>query len=141
MKITSQQKKQLQKVGKKYKLKLVLLHGSYATGKARKESDLDIAVFGKKPIGFEKLLKLHGEIANIFGDNKSREIDLKSLHQADPLFCYQVAKNSQLLYGSSFDYDEFRAYAFKAYYDAKDLFNLEHKLIKKYQDYLNRKYA
>ena len=141
MKITSQQKKQLQRVGKKYKLKLVLLHGSYATGKACKESDLDIAVFGKKPIGFEKLLKLHGEIANIFGDNERRELDLKSLHQADPLFCYQVAKNSQLLYGSNLDYDEFRAYAFKAYYDAKDLFNLEHKLIKKYQEYLNRKYG
>jgi Predicted nucleotidyltransferases len=141
MKITSQQKKQLQKVGKKYKLKLILLHGSYATGKACKESDLDIAVLGKKPIAFEALLELHGEIASIFGDHKNRELDLKSLHQADPLFCYQVAKNSQLLYGSSFDYDEFRVYAFKAYYDAKDLFNLEHKLIKKYQDYLNRKYG
>jgi len=141
MRITNQQKKQIQKVGKKYNLKLVLLHGSYATGEACKESDLDIAVLGKKPIDFGKLLEIHGELAKIFGDNRQRELDLKSLHKADPLFCYQVAKNSQLLYGSSFDYDEFRAYAFKAYYDAKDLFNLEHKLIKKYQDYLNRKYG
>ncbi|GAH19844.1 unnamed protein product, partial [marine sediment metagenome] len=32
-------------------------------------------------------------------------------------------------------------YAFRFYYDAKDLFRLEGLLVSKYQNYLNKKYA
>lgn len=141
MKITLKQERKLKRVGGKYNLKLILLHGSYAKNQAHKGSDLDIAVLGQKLIDFKKLLKIHGELAQIFGDNQTRELDLKSLHRVDPLFCYQVTKSSQLLYGKSLDYQEFRAYAFKAFYDAKDLFDLEKKLVDKYQKYLNQKYA
>jgi len=141
MRITSKQEEKLKKVGEKYQLKLILLHGSYAKDQAHKESDLDIAVLGQKPIDFKKLLEIHGELAQIFGDSKIRELDLKSLHRVDPLFCYQVAKSSQLLYGKSLDYQEFRAYAFRGFYDAKDLFDLEKHLTDKYQKYLNQKYA
>ncbi|PIS14191.1 hypothetical protein COT65_00120 [Candidatus Shapirobacteria bacterium CG09_land_8_20_14_0_10_47_13] len=141
MKITKEQKQKIKKIGGKCQLKLILLHGSYAKNTAGKNSDLDIAVLGKKPIKFEILLSLHGDLAGVFGDDQNRELDLKSLHQADPLFCYQVAKDSQLLYGTLSDYNEFRAYAFRIYYDAKDLFKLEKHLIDKYQNYLNQKYA
>jgi hypothetical protein len=107
-------------------LKLILLHGSYA----------------KNPIGFETLLVLRGgDLAEIFGDNKDRERDLKSLHKADPLFVYQVTCDCLLIYGKQEDYNNFRAYAFKVYYDAKDLFLLEKHLIDKYRRYLNQKYA
>jgi len=141
MKLTKEQKQKIKKIGEKYQLKLILLHGSYAKNTAHKGSDLDIAVLGKKPIDFQILLELHGDLASVFGDNKERELDLKSLHQVDPLFCYQVAKDSQLIYGRLFDYNEFRAYAFRVYYDAKDLFKLEGHLVNKYQHYLNQKYA
>jgi hypothetical protein len=69
------------------------------------------------------------------------ELDIKSLHKADPLFCYQVAKDSQLLYGDLTDFNEFKAYAFSYYFDSKDLFHLEKILIQKFQNYLNQKYA
>lgn len=141
MEITKKQKERLQKIGGKYNLKLILLHGSYAKNQTHKGSDLDIAVLGKKPIDFHALLELHGDLVKIFGNNQNRELDLKSLQQADPLFCYQVTKDSQLIYGKLSDYNEFRAYAFKVYYDAKDLFRLERHLIDKYQHYLNQKYA
>ena len=141
MKLIKEQKEKIQKVGEKYQLKLILLHGSYAKNTVHKGSDLDIAVLGKKPIDFQVLLELHGDLAKIFGDNQKRELDLKSLQQADPLFCYQVTKDSQLIYGKLSDYNEFCAYAFKVYYDAKDLFRLEKHLIDKYQHYLNQKYA
>lgn len=141
MRLTKSQKQKIQKIGEKHQLKLVLLHGSYAKDSAHKGSDLDIAVLGQKPIDFHALLELHGDLAKIFGNNQNRELDLKSLQQADPLFCYQVVKDSQLIYGKLSDYNEFRAYAFKVYYDAKDLFRLERHLIDKYQHYLNQKYA
>jgi len=141
MKLTELEKQKIIKIGKKYNLKLILLHGSYVTGKVRYNSDLDIAVLGKKSIDFKTLLKIYSDLSGVFGNNPERELDFKSLHKIDPLFCYQVAKYSELLYGNLLDYNEFRAYAFRAYYDAKDLFKLESLLVSKYQNYLNKKYA
>lgn len=141
MDLTQSQKQKIEEVGKAHNLKLILLHGSYVNGKARKDSDLDIAFLGKKPIDFREQLEIHAELAGVFGDSRERELDTKSLHRRDPLFVYQVAKNSQLLFGDVSDYNEFRAYAFKNYFDSQDLFRLEKKLIYKFQDYLNKKYA
>lgn len=141
MNFSRKQKQKIQAIGKRYNLKLILLHGSFATDKVKFGSDLDIAVLGRKPIEFEELLKIHSDLADVFGDNQERELDLKSLHQADPLFCYQVAKNSQLLFGDITDYNEFRAYAFSNFFDSQDLFRLEKYLIHKFQNYLNKKYA
>ena len=139
--LSKKQKQEIQGIGERHNLKLLLLHGSYASGNGRIGSDLDIAVLGKKPIEFKELLDIHGELGKILGDNRERELDLKSLHQANPLFDYQVAQNSQLLYGDLMDYNEFRAYGFRRFYDSKDLFKLEKALIYKFQNYLNKKYV
>lgn len=133
--------KNIAEVGKKYDLKLILLHGSYASGKNRFGSDLDIAILGKKPVKFDELLTIYSDLANIFGNNLQQELDVKSLHKTDPLFCYQVANNSKLLYGKLIDYSEFKAYAFSNFFDSRDLFKLEKILIDKFQKYLNKKYA
>jgi predicted nucleotidyltransferase len=141
MQLTQEQQQKIEEVGRKYRLKFILLHGSYATDKIRRGSDLDIALLGEKPIEFEELSAIYSDLAEVFGDDPQRELDIKSLHKADPLFCYQVAKDSQLLYGDITDFNEFRAYAFSNYFDSKDLFHLEKKLIQKFQNYLNQKYA
>jgi predicted nucleotidyltransferase len=141
MRLTEEQQQKTAEVGRKYRLRFILLHGSYATNKVRRDSDLDIALLGERPIGLEELLAMHGDLAEIFGDDPQRELDIKSLHKADPLFCYQVTKDSQLLYGDPTDFNEFKAYAFSNYFDSKDLFHLERILIQKFQTYLNQKYA
>jgi predicted nucleotidyltransferase len=141
MQLTQEQQQKIEEVGRKYRLKFILLHGSYATDKIRRGSDLDIALLGEKPIEFEELSAIYSDLAEVFGDDPQRELDIKSLHKADPLFCYQVAKDSQLLYGDITDFNEFRAYAFSNYFDSKDLFHLEKILIQKYQNYLNQKYG
>jgi predicted nucleotidyltransferase len=141
MQLTQEQQQKIEEVGRKYCLKFILLHGSYATNKIRRGSDLDIALLGEKLIEFEELLAIYSDLAEIFGDNPQRELDIKSLHKADPLFCYQVAKDSQLLYGDLTDFNEFKAYAFSNYFDSKDLFHLENILIQKFQNYLNQKYG
>jgi len=141
MQLTQGQQKKIEEVGRKYSLKFILLHGSYATNKMKTGSDLDIALLGEKSIEFEELLAIYSDFADIFGDNPQRELDIKSLHRADPFFCYQVAKDSQLLYGDITDFNEFKAYAFSNYFDSKDLFQLEKILIQKFQSYLNQKYG
>jgi len=141
MQLTQEQQQKIEEVGRKYSLKFILLHGSFATDKVKTGSDLDIALLGEKMIEFEELLAIYSDLADIFGDNPQRELDIKSLHKADPLFCYQVAKDSKLLYGDLTDFNEFKAYAFSNYFDSKDLFHLEKILIQKFQNYLNRKYG
>lgn len=141
MKLSTIQRDGLKKIGKKHKLKMILLHGSYAIGKQSVGSDLDVAILGKDEIGFDKLLEISSELSRIFKNTKNRELDVKSLHKANPLFLYQVMNNSKLLYGKRDDYDQLRAYAYKLYHDSKSLFGLESKLVGRYQKYLSKNYA
>ncbi|OHA71069.1 MAG: hypothetical protein A3E07_02865, partial [Candidatus Wildermuthbacteria bacterium RIFCSPHIGHO2_12_FULL_45_9] len=127
-------------IGERFHLKLILLYGSYAKGTQTSMSDLDVAVLGAKSIDFDVQLDVYGAVAQVFGDIK-RELDLVVLEKKDPLFLYQVARNSQLLYGNPTDYHEFRAYAFRNYMDSKDLRILEEKLMKRYQQHLNFAYG
>jgi predicted nucleotidyltransferase len=118
----------IQFIGDKYHLKLMLLYGSQATGKARADSDIDIAVLGHEPIEFESLLDLRGDLARLF---ETENIDVKSLHHTDPLFRYEATRHSRLLYGKEYDYHSFKNYAFRAYQDSWDLRKLKEKLIEK----------
>ena len=140
MEIPEEQKQKLTEIGKKFDLKLILLYGSYAKGTQTELSDLDIAVLREKPLDFNTHVELYGEFSSIFGDIE-RDLDVQILDRKDPLFLYQVAKNSQLLYGSTLDYNEFRAYAFRAYHDSRDLRRLQDRLMMRYQEHLNKTYA
>jgi len=121
-------KPKIDNLAKKYNLSLVILYGSHARGKVHKESDIDIAVLGARPIPFEKLIDLNNEFAEIF---KVKEIDVKSLHNTNSLFRYQVMYKGILLYGKSYNYNSFKSYAFRDYYDSQDLLRLKEVFIKK----------
>ena len=121
-------KPKIDNLAKKYNLSLVILYGSHARGKVHKESDIDIAVLGARPIPFEKLIDLNNEFAEIF---KVKEIDVKSLHNTNFLFRYQVMYKGILLYGKSYNYNSFKSYAFRDYYDSQDLLRLKEVFIKK----------
>ncbi|MBM3250619.1 MAG: hypothetical protein FJZ07_00020 [Candidatus Nealsonbacteria bacterium] len=104
MELNKEQKQKIKKIGEDFNLKLIILHGSHAKKTLRKGSDLDIAVLGEKSLDFEAELALYSALANIFGDSRERELDVKSLHGVDPFFRYQVMKDGVLLYGSSHDF-------------------------------------
>jgi len=142
MEITQEEKIGLGKVAEKYDLKFAILHGSYATGKNRKDSDLDVAVLGRNPhLLREKIFELHNDFANIFGDGPERDLDLKTLHGADSLFRYLVIRDGVLLYGNLTDYEEYKAYAFRDYVDSKDLRDLEMRMTLAKQAMLTKLYA
>lgn len=131
MEITTAQRKKLALMGKQHHLLFIILHGSYAKGTAKSGSDLDIAVLGRRPISGDDLLKLYTALAGVFGDSAERELDVKTLHHVDPLFRYQVVRDGVLLYGDRTAFNEFKAYAFRAFMDSYDLRNLEEKLLRK----------
>ncbi len=141
MVLTLEQKQEVEAIGRKYDLKLVLLHGSYATKTPRRGSDLDIAILGRRHLSLDDILKIHAELAKIFGDNKARELDLKSLHGVDPLFRFEALRNSLLLYGNPTDYEEFKIYAYRDYEDSHDLRKLERVLLEKSIRALADRYA
>lgn len=122
-------------------LRFVIVYGSHVSGTLHAESDFDLAVLGFRKIDFRTLLKLHGVFGEIFHLPDGMDLDLKSLDKTDPLFRYEVARNSTLLYGDGADYEEFKAAAFRAYQDARPLFELERQMAYKYQKHLNQLYA
>ena len=127
MKITRNQKKEIARIAKKFQLKLVIVFGSFASGKNHKDSDLDIAIFGSDRIFFDAQIDLTNEFAVIF----DRNIDLSLLNDANPLLLFQVSKNASLLFGSREEFLKFKLYAFKAYNDYLPYFKMENKLNKK----------
>jgi len=135
MKLTEEQKEKISKIGEKYDLKLALLFGSRARNQQRKDSDLDIAILGNKKIDFKKLLQINYEFQKVF----EIIVDARSLHNATPLFRYQVTKNSQLFYGTSRDYFNYKSFAYLDYIDNKSMFDLTHKMITRRQKYLKEK--
>lgn len=136
MKLTSDQQKQINQLGQKYNLKLIVLHGSRVTRKAHKESDVDIAVLGFKPVPFENVINLVNDFSSIL---KTNNMDVKSLHKQGILFKYQVMKDAKLLYGNITDFNQFQVYAINSYFDAKDLFKLEREIVNKRQKHLMAK--
>lgn len=131
--VSQEQKETLARVGRKYRLRFIILHGSYAHGVPHRESDLDIAVLGEKKPSVKKFFSIQSDLSDLFGDSKDRELDFKTLHNSDPLFRYLTVCDGALLYGDSLEYAEYKAYAFKDFMDTADLRNLETIITKKRQ--------
>lgn len=83
-------------IGERHGLRLVVLYGSVAKGAVKEDSDIDIAVLGKKVLEFKEIIDIIDEFTAALQIN---EIDVESLHHIDPLFRYQVMEDGILLYG------------------------------------------
>lgn len=130
------QKEELSKVADEYNLDFVILHGSEATGKAKNiDSDIDVAVYRRGGIKAGEFLGLYRDLMPVF---KGAELDLKTLHKKNPLFCYHVVRDGELLYGDRTEYNELKAYYYQRRVDSQPLIDLERKLVKKYQGMLTK---
>lgn len=138
MGITTEQKRKIAKIAKKHGLKLVLIFGSYASGKARKDSDYDVAVLTEENKNISDLKNYNNML---FSLNKileipSQKMDLTNLNNANPFLRYEIIMKGQLVFGNKNLFDEYRARAFQDFIDAQPLFDLEHRLIEKRQQAL-----
>ena len=122
--------KKLKKTAVAFGLRFVILHGSLATARFRKDSDIDIAVLGYKNLASKRFLKLYQIFEKLFCLD-GHELDLKTLYRVDPLFRYEVTHDGQLLCGDSLDYEEYKSFAYRDYMDSQSLFDLEKNMVKK----------
>ena len=124
MNISGKQKNEIRQVAQEFRLGLILLFGSQASGRTHKESDIDIAVKlkGRSSLTLVEDLALIRRFAEIFGNEK---IDLGVINHANPLFLKQINQNCQLLFGDNNDFYKFKIYAFNRYVDYKKYFKLE----------------
>lgn len=129
-------RKKLNDFAKKAGIKFAVLFGSQVAGTVAKDSDFDVAVSlknGKSIFGDAgKYSEMLENFAKIFfaGDNK---IDLTDLGNVNILLRYEVTKKGVLLFGDIQDYENFKAFSFRDYVDARPLFELEDAIIKKRQ--------
>ena len=94
--LTDAQCRSLEKIG----VVLLYLHGSVATGRARTDSDVDVAaLFERAP---RDAVKATTDVVDALqGYEKSREIDVAILNNASPLLSQSVAAHGTLLYARS----------------------------------------
>ncbi len=132
-KLNKIQHSMLDPIGERYNLRLMVVYGSWAKGVADERSDLDIGVLSTKlEFEFDTLLSLWADLEEMLSPQRGfAELDVKSLHKVDPLFRWQVMKDSILIYGSEFDYVSFKIYAWRDYQESQSLFRLEETMAKK----------
>ena len=67
-------------------IELALVFGSFAQGRQRSASDIDVAIAAREPVGPRRRLALSDAIASAAG----RPVDLVDLHRAGPLVLTQA---------------------------------------------------
>lgn len=138
IKLTKKEKKELEKVAKKYNLIFIIAHGSYATGKERPGSDLNIAVLGNSKPSFEEFWGIHDEIKKIICGDTKYQLNLQVLHHIDPLLRYIIMRDSKFLAGNHLKYTEFYCYAFRDFDLHRKLFELQRTMMKGRIDLLDK---
>lgn len=132
-------REKLNNFAEKTGIRFVVLFGSRVDGNAEKESDFDIAVSLKNNKSIFEDLGKYSELLENFskifsaGDNK---IDLTDLNNANILLRYEITRKGVLLFGNAQGYEDFKAFSFRDYVDAKPLFELEDKIIKRRQVFI-----
>ena len=137
-------KEKLNDFAKKADIKFAVLFGSRAVERVADESDFDLAVSlkdGKSVFDdLGKYSEMLENFAKIFSANEDK-IDLTDLNNANILLRYEITKNGVILFGDPQDYEELKSFSFRDYVDAKPLFDLEDKIIKKRLSFIKENLA
>ncbi len=117
----------LERIARKYGIRLILQFGSTVTGPLHPASDVDIAVLLERPAPtLEEHAGLLHELQGLFPD---REVDLAVLNRADPLFLKKVTESCRLLYGEPSALQRLKLYAFRRYQDHRKYLDLERRFV------------
>ena len=98
-------------------IRLAFLIGSFATGKSRPDSDVDVAVlFGRIPDHMEIL-----DLRERLSEGLKRDIDLVILNEAGPIIRMQALKTGIRLRAEKGDYEDFFVRTVNEYEDLKQI--------------------
>jgi len=121
-------KERLKKLCQKYHIKLMILHGSYATGNAASKSDIDIGILGREKFDSDNKIDILDDFSEVFGD----KFDPVFLNGAEPLISYQVAIHGKPLYEETQGvFQRFRLLAVAKYMDSKKFRDMEKLYLKR----------
>jgi predicted nucleotidyltransferase len=121
-------KKKIAALCKKHRIILMILHGSQASGRANRQSDVDIGILTSAKIDSEQYLALLHDFSEIFGD----QFDPVILNGAEPLITYQVAIHGKPLFEQKKGaFASFQVQAISRYLDSKKFRELEKIYIKR----------
>jgi predicted nucleotidyltransferase len=101
-------------------IKLVIRFGSTAAGRARADSDVDLAVLASRELTLADQERVVIELARRYGFQEDR-IDLVDLRVAPPLLQREVAERGELLEGDPDEFLRFRFSAWKLFQDTAKL--------------------
>lgn len=105
----------LARVARRHGLRLIVLFGSRAQGRARPDSDSDVCVIAPNFRGDE--LALAGELGAALGT----PADVVFFHRADPVLKYHAVAQGRLLYGRPGEFARARLQAVKAWQDCRKI--------------------
>ena len=97
-------------LGERYPVKLIVLFGSQAEGRATKLSDVDIAILAEGDVE---------DIGDEIRRRLRREVDIVDLRTAPIVLKYLIMRDGILLYGDRRDFHELRSLAIREYIDFK----------------------
>ncbi len=110
---------------------LLILFGSRAAGRARPDSDWDVAVVADHKLSLEEYGVYIQEAARILDANEDK-IDIADMWSASPLMQQFVAKDGKLLRGDPFLFTRFKVLAWKRYLDTAKFRRLRHEALQRY---------
>jgi|TARA_B100000315_G_scaffold118429_1_gene108533 predicted nucleotidyltransferase len=92
----------------------IYLYGSYAKGKTKKNSDVDLGIlFSKETDGFKRI-EMETDLSNLL----KKDVDLVDMKKASPLLRHQIYKYGAEIYSKESDYPAcFRASSMQEYLD------------------------
>jgi predicted nucleotidyltransferase len=108
-------------------LELIVLFGSAATGRVRRDSDVDVAVLCDGPADLDALFMA---LAPAF---KTSRVDLVDLRHAGPLLAFEVARSGIVLFERSPGvFRRFQSLASRRYADTRKLRDAQRRALQVY---------
>ena len=109
-------------IAEKYRLSLVVLFGSQATGKTHKESDVDIAYLPGRPLSPEEEININYELTLV---SRTDRVDTVNLRNAPGLLLKQIVDQGVIFYEKTgTEFAELEIYAMRRYKEATPLFEI-----------------
>lgn len=133
MKISAKQNNGLEAVRELFRLRLLVLYGSRATGGAGEQSDFDLAFLGQEVLPFGVRYELQQALGRVLAAS-AEKVDLVDLRSAPPLLLYYIVRDGIRLAGSEREFDALYRRAIKRYIDAKPLLAATADYVRSYVD-------
>ena len=115
-------------IARTHELDLVVLFGSRATGRARSDSDVDIAAHSRRgPLDLRQRMDLQAALRRVY----DADIDLVDLMRADPLLLKQIFACAIPLFEEPGRFYAARLHAFHRYQDYRPFLRLERRAVRR----------